>query len=140
MGIKHPALSELCLDLLDVCNRFHPAFMFHHRSQHGFSSLAWLLVVVMPLLNLPITSFWSHCQTHPCILWRSKLRNSYCTLCKRLLSSVVIKCKIGRVNILLGRFKNDAFILRKGIAVRFAIKFHSKYLEVEKLFPSKFLE
>lgn len=65
MDIKHTAFSELCLDLLDVCNMFHPAFMFHHKSQHGFFSLAWLLVVVMPLVNLLITSFRSHCRAHP---------------------------------------------------------------------------
>lgn len=47
------------------------------------------------------TSFWSHRRTRPCILWRSKLRNTYCTRAKDCFRiSIVIEIKDLNVSIL----------------------------------------
>lgn len=46
----------------------------------------WLRIIGMVVSccdaigNVLLTSFWSHCRAHPRVLWRSKLRNTYCTL------------------------------------------------------------
>lgn len=125
MGIKYTARSHSArptsvLGLLDVT----AFFLFHHeqKSQLDYGSLAWLLAVVMRIGNVLITSFRSHRRAHPCILWRSKLRNTYCTLCKGLLQNIAMKCKIECVNLLLGRFKAMPPVLPAGIAVCFAVK------------------
>lgn len=85
-------MPDICLDLQDVITSvaLPPCF-----TSSKISTLLWIIGMVVSCCdatsNVLITSFWSHCQAHPCILWRSKLRNTYCTLnfakyCFRILS------------------------------------------------------
>lgn len=81
----------------------------------------------MRIGNVLITSFWSHCRAHPCILWRSKLRNTYCTLdfakdCFR------ISPWNARLNVSIffwAILKRCPPVLPVGIAVCFAVKLHT---------------
>lgn len=65
-------------------------------------SLAWMLGVVVPQVSY-FSLHSGHITSSLCVLWRSKLRNTYCTLdCKRLLQNIVIRIEI-RLALSVGR-------------------------------------
>lgn len=85
-------MPDICLDLQDVITSvaLPPRF-----TSSKSSTLLWIIGMVVSCCDATsivlITSFWSHRQAHPCVLWRSKLRNTFCTLdfakyCFRILS------------------------------------------------------
>lgn len=85
--------SDICLDWQDMNNKCAPPPPLFHRKKN--LNIIMIICTVFSCCdaigNILITSFWSHCRVHPFILWRRKLRNTYCTLhstkaCFRILS------------------------------------------------------
>lgn len=134
-------MPDICLDLQDVITSvaLPPCF-----TSSKISTLLWIIGMVVSCCdatsNVLITSFWSHCQAHPCILWRSKLRNTYCTLnfakyCFRILSWNA------RLNVSI--FFPGGPFYQLATECLLSTCTHTDFLnavEVDKLLLSKFLE
>lgn len=73
--------SGICFDLQDVQRKCCPPFFFHLKQKPRHGGIIGMVVSCCDAIgNVLITSFWSPWRAHPCILWRSKLRNTYRTL------------------------------------------------------------
>lgn len=138
MGIKHTCSAYVWrLFGWDVCYFSPPSCS----TKRKFSTWVFGMVVSCcdAIGNVSVTSLWSHPRTHPCILWRSKLRNTYCTLdvAKGRFNIFVIKRKIGSCQSFVGPFLKHASVLQRGIAIWLAVRL---FLRLMNNHQARFLE